>query len=76
LLQFFFESNTSGSNLASLLRTEQSSYWKNHDSISMAEVTSFIKTEFFGVGIRDIINGIGITFSGKEHALKTVKLWH
>ncbi|PKY31028.1 hypothetical protein RhiirB3_393008 [Rhizophagus irregularis] len=70
LATIFFEPNSSGSNLASLLRTEQSSYWKNCDSISIAEVTSLIKTEFFGVEIRDIINGIGVTFFGKEQKIE------
>ncbi|POG61448.1 hypothetical protein GLOIN_2v1814039 [Rhizophagus irregularis DAOM 181602=DAOM 197198] len=70
LATIFFEPNSSGSNLASLLRTEQSSYWKNCDSINIAEVTSLIKTEFFGVGIRDIINGIGVTFFGKEQKIE------
>ena len=51
---------------------EQIPYWKTHHSASIAEVTLFIKTnimskqEFFGVGMREIVNGIGITFFGKE----------
>ena len=68
----FFEPNSSGSSLTSILRTtEQIPYWKTHNS-SIAEVTSLIKTnitskqEFFGAGMREIVNGIGITFFGKE----------
>jgi hypothetical protein len=69
----FFEPNSSGSSLASVLRTtEQIPYWKTHNSASIAEVISLIKTnitskqEFFGVGMREIVDGIGITFFGKE----------
>ena len=73
LATIFFEPNSSSSNLASILRTEeQTPYWKTHNSATIAEVITLIKTnfiskqEFFGIGIREIINGIGITFSGKE----------
>ncbi|PKY57852.1 hypothetical protein RhiirA4_511067 [Rhizophagus irregularis] len=69
----FFEPNSSGLSLASILRTtEQVPYWKIHNSASILEVTSLIKTniatkqEFFGVGMREIVNGIGITFFEKE----------
>src|SRR5207244_906549 len=73
LATIFFEPDSSSSNLASILRTEeQTPYWKTHNSATIAEVTTLIKInfiskqEFFGIGIREIINGIGITFSGKE----------
>jgi hypothetical protein len=69
----FFEPNSSGLSLISILRTkEQVPYWKIHNSASIVEVTSLVKTniaskqEFFGVGIREIVNKIGITFFGKE----------
>jgi hypothetical protein len=69
----FFEPNSSGLSLISILRTkEQVPYWKIHNSASIVEVTSLVKTniafkqEFFGVGIREIVNRIGITFFGKE----------
>lgn len=59
--------------MASILRTtEQIPYWKTHNLTSIAEVTSLIKTnitskqEFFGAGMREIVNGIGLTFFGKE----------
>ncbi|PKY62834.1 hypothetical protein RhiirA4_490084, partial [Rhizophagus irregularis] len=81
----FFEPNSSGSSLASILRTtEQIPYWKVNNSASIVEVTSLVKTnitskkEFFGVGIREIVNGIGITFFGKECKVEknlTIR-WH
>ncbi|PKK61474.1 hypothetical protein RhiirC2_760686 [Rhizophagus irregularis] len=63
-------------NLASLLRTKQIPYWKNYNSTSIAEVTSLIKTlmtsnqKFFGIGIREIINGVGVTFFENEQKLE------
>lgn len=65
LATVFFEPNSSGLNLASILRTEQIPYWKNNNSASITEVTTLIK-EFNGVGIREITDGIGITFFGKD----------
>ncbi|RHZ46935.1 hypothetical protein Glove_603g8 [Diversispora epigaea] len=76
LATIFFEPNFSSSNLASIMRTEQNPYWKTHNLASIAEVISLIKTnitskqEFFGVGMREIINGIGITFFGKENKVE------
>uniref|UniRef100_U9TUF1 Uncharacterized protein n=1 Tax=Rhizophagus irregularis (strain DAOM 181602 / DAOM 197198 / MUCL 43194) TaxID=747089 RepID=U9TUF1_RHIID len=74
LATIFFEPNSSSSsNLASILRTtEQIPYWKICNSASITEVTSLIKTniaskqEFFGAAIREIINGVGVIFFGKE----------
>lgn len=65
LVTIFFEPNSSSSNLASLLRTEQITYWKNHNSTSIAEVTSLVKKYTISkqdIGTREVINGIGITF--------------
>ena len=51
---------------------EQVSYWKTSPANSITEIASLIranitsKQEFFGVGMREITNGIGITFFGKE----------
>jgi hypothetical protein len=53
-----------------LRTTEQIPYWKTYNSASISEVTSLIKTiiasklEFFGVGMREIVNGVGIIFFG------------
>ncbi|CAB4470929.1 unnamed protein product [Rhizophagus irregularis] len=44
LATIFFEPNSSGSNLASLLRTRQTPYWKNNKSANIAEVTLLIKS--------------------------------
>jgi hypothetical protein len=70
---FFEPDSSSSSNLASILRTtEQIPYWKICNSASITEVTSLIKTniaskqEFFGAAIREIINGVGVIFFGKE----------
>ncbi|GBB98285.1 hypothetical protein RclHR1_03190017 [Rhizophagus clarus] len=69
----FFEPNSSGLSLVLILRTnEQVPYWKVHNSASIVEVMSLVKTnitskqEFFGIGMREIVNGIGITFFEKE----------
>ncbi|UZO25795.1 uncharacterized protein OCT59_018054 [Rhizophagus irregularis] len=76
LVTIFFEPNSSSFNLASLLRTEQIPYWKNYNPTSIAEVTSLIKMltnsnhKFFGVGIREIIDGIGVTFFENEQKLE------
>ncbi|POG60644.1 hypothetical protein GLOIN_2v1486843, partial [Rhizophagus irregularis DAOM 181602=DAOM 197198] len=76
LTTIFFEPNSSSFNLASLLRTKQIPYWKNYNSTSIAEVTSLIKTlmtsnqKFFGIGIREIINGVGVTFFENEQKLE------
>ncbi|PKY34118.1 hypothetical protein RhiirB3_395319, partial [Rhizophagus irregularis] len=76
LATIFFEPNSSSFNLASLLRTEQISYWKSNNSTSIKEVTSFIKTliasnqKFFSVGIREIFNGIGVTFFESKQKLE------
>ncbi|UZO08709.1 uncharacterized protein OCT59_028962 [Rhizophagus irregularis] len=62
--------------LLRLLRTKQIPYWKNYNSTSIAEVTSLIKTlmtsnqKFFGIGIREIINGVGVTFFENEQKLE------
>ncbi|PKK55861.1 hypothetical protein RhiirC2_801314, partial [Rhizophagus irregularis] len=71
LATIFFEPNTSGFNLSSILRTKPIPYWKNYNSATIIEVTSLIKKninskqEFFSVGLKEIINGIGIIFFGK-----------
>ncbi|GBB91145.1 hypothetical protein RclHR1_01830004 [Rhizophagus clarus] len=71
LATIFFEPNTSGFNLSSILRTKPIPYWKNYNSATIIEVTSLIKKninskqEFFSVGLKGIINGIGIIFFGK-----------
>ena len=43
LATVFFESNTSGFNLSSILRTKPIPYWKNYNSATIIEVTSLIK---------------------------------
>ncbi|EXX62503.1 hypothetical protein RirG_161160 [Rhizophagus irregularis DAOM 197198w] len=71
LATIFFEPNTSGFNLSSILRTKPIPYWKNYNSATIIEVTSLIKKninskqEFFSIGLKEIINGIGIIFFGK-----------
>ncbi|PKC62132.1 hypothetical protein RhiirA1_465563 [Rhizophagus irregularis] len=76
LATIFFEPNSSGSNLASLLRTRQTPYWKNYNSANIAEVTLLIKSfktsrqEFFDVGIRENVDGISVIFFGKEQKIE------
>jgi hypothetical protein len=77
LATIFFEPDSSSSSLASILRTtEQTPYWKTHKLANIADVSLLIRTyitfkqEFFGVGMREIINGIGITFFGKENKVE------
>lgn len=77
LATVFFEPNTSGFNLSSILRTtKQIPYWKNYNSATIVEVTSLIKKnitskqEFFDVGIREMTNGIEITFFGRGQRIE------
>ena len=61
--------------MSSILRTKPISYWKNYNSATIIEVTWLIKKninskqEFFDVGLKEIINGIGIIFFGKEQRI-------
>ncbi|CAB4490506.1 unnamed protein product [Rhizophagus irregularis] len=65
-----------GSSFSKTKGTEQISYWKSNNSTSIKEVTSFIKTliasnqKFFSVGIREIFNGIGVTFFESKQKLE------
>jgi predicted DNA-binding ribbon-helix-helix protein len=84
LATIFFEPNSSSFNLASILRTQQIPYWKSNNSTNIIEVTSLVRTyidsikEFSSVGIREIVNGIGITFFKKEQILEKnlIFKWH
>lgn len=84
LSTIFFEPNSSSFNLSSILRTKQIPYWKNNNSANIKDIISLIKAniiskqEFFGVGTREIINGIGIIFFGKEQTLEKdlIFKWH
>ena len=73
LVTIFFEPNSSSSSLASLLRTEQITYWKNNNSAGVAEVILFVKKYSISkqdIGIREIINGIEIIFFGRERKVE------
>ncbi|CAB4434938.1 unnamed protein product [Rhizophagus irregularis] len=76
LATIFFEPNSSGSNLASLLKTRQTTYWKNYNSTNIAEVTLLIKSfktsrhEFFDIGIRENVDGISVIFFGREQKIE------
>ncbi|RIA81374.1 hypothetical protein C1645_837117 [Glomus cerebriforme] len=43
---------------------------KNYELTSIAEVTSLIKTYFSGLGIREIINGISVSFFKREQKIE------
>ncbi|GBB86510.1 hypothetical protein RclHR1_12930007 [Rhizophagus clarus] len=71
---FYVFDKTTGekfNSFASWIKTKPIPYWKNYNSATIIEVTSLIKKninskqEFFSVGLKGIINGIGIIFFGK-----------
>ncbi|RIA79301.1 hypothetical protein C1645_841014, partial [Glomus cerebriforme] len=45
LATIFFEPNTSGFNLSSILRTKPISYWKNYNSATIIEASYFLEKD-------------------------------
>ena len=61
LVTIFLEPNNSNSNLASILRiSDQAPYWSNRLTVTIVDVSSFIRQkiklngEFYGIGLREI----------------------
>ena len=73
LVTIFLEPNNSSSNLASILSiSDQAPDWSNRPTATIVDVSSFIRQkiklngEFYGIGLREIDEGLGLNFFWKE----------